>query len=78
MADLTTNINQAISDFGAIKQAIIDKGIDVPDGTPTSIYSELIGNIKINNNKTDIMLSIGYAGLISPIEDVLISEGTEE
>lgn len=78
MADLTTNINQAISDFGAIKQAIIDKGIDVPDGTPTSIYSELIGNIKINNNKTDIMFSIGYAGLISPIEDVLISEGTEE
>ena len=78
MADLTTNINQAISDFGAIKQAIIDKGIDVPDGTPTSIYSELIGNIKINNNKTDTMLSIGYAGLILPIEDVLISEGTEE
>ena len=78
MADLTTNINQAISDFGAIKQAIIDKGIDVPDGTPTSIYSELIGNIKINNNKTDTMFSIGYAGLILPIEDVLISEGTEE
>lgn len=27
---------------------------------------------------TDIMFSIGYAGLLPPIEDVLISEETEE
>lgn len=27
---------------------------------------------------TDIMMSIGYVGFIPPIEDVLISEETEE
>ena len=50
MADLTTNINQAISDFGAIKQAIINKGVSVPDGTPTNQYSNLIGTI--NSSKS--------------------------
>lgn len=45
MADLTTNINQAISDFSTIKQAIIDKGVSVPDGTPTSQYGNLISTI---------------------------------
>lgn len=29
-------------------------------------------------DSTDIMLSIGYVGFIPPIEDVLISEETEE
>ncbi|MGN0494407.1 MAG: hypothetical protein ACI4F7_12220 [Acutalibacteraceae bacterium] len=29
-------------------------------------------------DSTDIMLSIGYVGLIPPIEDVLISDETEE
>lgn len=46
MADLITNINQAISDFDTIKQAIINKGVEVPNGTPTSEYGELIGNIQ--------------------------------
>lgn len=45
MADLATNINQAISDFGTIKQAIINKGIEVPNGTKTSEYGNLINSI---------------------------------
>ena len=45
MADLVTNINQAISDFGTIKQAIINKGVEVPNGTKTSEYGNLINSI---------------------------------
>lgn len=43
---LSENINQAISDFNGIKQAIIDKGVSVPSGTPTSEYSTKIGEIQ--------------------------------
>ena len=43
---LSENINQAISDFGSIKQAIIDKGVEVPSGTPTSQYGAKIGEIQ--------------------------------
>ena len=47
MADLVTNINQAISDFGTIKQAIINKGIEIPNGTKTSEYGNLINSINV-------------------------------
>ena len=43
---LSENINQAISDFNGIKQAIIDKGVSVPSGTPTSQYGDKIGEIQ--------------------------------
>lgn len=55
MADLTTNINQAISDFSTIKQAIIDKGVEVPIGTPTSEYGKLIGNIQSGGSVSDLL-----------------------
>lgn len=42
---LTENINQAIADFEAIKTAIADKGVPVPDGTPTSAYGDMISEI---------------------------------
>ena len=42
MATLQQNINQAINDFNDIKQAIIEKGVGVPNGTPTSQYGESI------------------------------------
>lgn len=42
---LSQNVNQAISDFDSIKQAIIENGGEVPDGTPTSQYAELIEEI---------------------------------
>ena len=42
---LTQNVNQAISDFAGIKQAIVDKGVAIPSGTPTSQYAGKIGQI---------------------------------
>ena len=49
---LSENVNQAISDFGAIKQAIVDKGVDVPTGTPTSQYGAKIGEIQTGGGTT--------------------------
>ena len=43
---ITENVNQAVQDFDNIKQAIIDKGIEVPAGTPTSEYANKIETIK--------------------------------
>ena len=43
---LSENISQAISDFDGIKQAIIDKGVEIPTGTPTSQYGTKIGEIQ--------------------------------
>ena len=45
MATLSQNVAQAISDLGAIKTAIENKGVTVPANTPTSGYSTLIENI---------------------------------
>lgn len=50
---LSENINQAISDFDGIKQAIIDKGVEVPSGTPTSKYGEKIGEIQSGGSGSD-------------------------
>ncbi|MCR5653122.1 MAG: leucine-rich repeat domain-containing protein, partial [Ruminococcus sp.] len=46
MATLNQNINQAISDFGAIKTAIENKGVTVSSGTPTSQYASKINSIQ--------------------------------
>lgn len=46
---LSQNINQAIDDFDSIKQAIIDKGVSVPAGTPTSEYSDKIVEIQVGD-----------------------------
>ena len=40
MPTLSKNIHQAINDFDAIKEAIIEKGVEVPDRTPTSEYEQ--------------------------------------
>lgn len=50
---MSENINQAISDFGTIKQAIIDKGVEVPSGTPTSQYGAKIGEIQSGGGGSD-------------------------
>lgn len=52
MSDLITNINRAVDDFASIKQAIISKGINVPAGTVTSQYAELINKIQSNGGET--------------------------
>lgn len=42
---LTQNINQAINDFKGVRQALMDKGVEIPSGTPTSQYGAKIGEI---------------------------------
>lgn len=53
MATLSQNITQAISDFNAIKGAIRRKGANVPDGTPTSDYSDCIDRIPVSSAYAD-------------------------
>ena len=57
---ITENVNQAVQDFDNIKQAIIDKGIEVPNGTPTSEYADKIGTIKINGLDTSTVTDFSY------------------
>lgn len=45
MATLAQNIQRAINDFNSIENAIVQKGVPVPDGTPTSEYAALIGKL---------------------------------
>jgi flagellar biosynthesis/type III secretory pathway protein FliH len=45
---LEDNIDRAISDIGSIKNLIIDHGISVPTGTPSSTYDETISQIIID------------------------------
>ena len=51
---ISENINQAISDFKGIKQAIIDKGVEIPQGTPTSEYGAKIGEFKVSKGTLDV------------------------
>ena len=46
MATLEENINQAIADFDDIEAAITEQGVEVPDGTDTSEYGNLIRSIQ--------------------------------
>lgn len=57
---ITENVNQAVQDFDNIKQAIIDKGIEVPNGTPTSEYADKIGTIKSNGLDTSTVTDFSY------------------
>ena len=50
---INENVEQAILDFGTIKQAIIDKGVEVPEGTPTSQYATKIGEIQSGGSSSD-------------------------
>ena len=45
MATLEENINQAIADFDDIEAAITEQGVEVPEGTDTSQYGNLIRSI---------------------------------
>ena len=53
---LTQNINQAINDFKGVRQALMDKGVEIPSGTPTSQYGAKIGEISggVNNQQKGI------------------------
>ena len=43
---LQENVNQAINDLCEIRQALINKGVECPSGTPTCEYGEKINEIK--------------------------------
>lgn len=67
MATITQNIQQAISDFGNIKNAIIDRGIEVPAGTPTKNYPSLIRSIDAGSG--------GGSVINGRIETLTVAEG---
>lgn len=46
MATLAQNIRRAINDFDTIEDAIVRKGVSIPEGTPTSEYGEKILSIE--------------------------------
>ena len=46
MSTLSQNIEQATKDFDDIKSAIIEQGVEVPDGTPTSEYGDKVRQIE--------------------------------
>lgn len=59
---ITENVNQAISDFDTIQQAIINKGIEVPAGTPTNEYANKIETIKSGGLDTSEITDFSYFG----------------
>ncbi len=50
MATLEENINQAIADFDDIEAAIVEQGVEVPSGTDTSEYGNLIRSIPVGGD----------------------------
>ena len=53
MATLKTNINQASADFQAIKNKIVESGVEIADGTPTREYANKIGDIYKAGKKSE-------------------------
>jgi hypothetical protein len=46
---ITDKLNKSIETKEAIRQAIVDRGVDVPADTPFADYPEKINNIKHHN-----------------------------
>ena len=71
MATLEENIERVISDFDAIKTAIQECGVKVPDGTDTSEYGNLVRRVKAGEPKqviaqiitTEPVASVEFTGL---------------
>lgn len=51
MANLEVNLNQARADFNAIREKFIEKGVEMPNGIPTSAYA----------NKVNEVYEVGFA-----------------
>ena len=45
MADLKTNVRQANADFQAVKNKIIENGVEVSEGTPTADYASKVDEV---------------------------------
>lgn len=73
MADLQTNINQARADFNAIREKIIEKGVDMPNGTPTASYAEKVEQVYDAGFETS---EEGIAYLNDRLENTLYSTDT--
>lgn len=67
---LRTNVNQAVQDFDNIKQAIIDKGVEIPNGTPTSEYATKIGDIQGGNEELNALIEGNQDVEISVPKDI--------
>ena len=73
MASLEQNINQVASDFRSIKEAIVAKGVEIADGTPTEEYADKIGEIKASEFPTvdeDKIIPRTISGKIVSAKDV--------
>ncbi len=51
MADLETNVRQAISDFDNIQRALEENGVPVPYDTDTSMYGDKIRQNLLNKGQ---------------------------
>jgi hypothetical protein len=71
---INENVEQAILDFGTIKQAIINKGVSVPTGTPTSQYATKISSIPTGADVSNVTAT---AGDVDTGKVVVNSSGTE-
>ena len=56
---INENVEQAILDFGTIKQAIVNKGVSVPSGTPTSQYGNKISSIPTGADVSNVTATAG-------------------
>lgn len=50
MSALSENIAQAINDFNDIQDAIVEKGVEIPNSTPTSEYGNKIRQIETSSD----------------------------
>ena len=67
MATLEENIKQAISDFDDIEAALEEKGVDVPSGTDTSEYGNLIRSMKTGGGAGDCPIKYVESDSSNPI-----------
>lgn len=61
MASIQENVEKAIADFDTIQAAIIESGVDVPYGTDTSAYGELVRQVAEQDGAYDRGYNAGYA-----------------
>lgn len=82
MATLDENISQTISDFDKIKEAIEEKGVNVPYDTDTSEYGKLIRSIPQSGNERSLVITgqtaISFDGKVEEVEVYNVSHTFDE
>lgn len=74
MASLWENTNKVVTSFDEIRQAIIGKGVDVPDGTSVEEYASLIASIVVGFDASSVTAE---AGDVLEGKIIIGSDGTE-